>query len=396
MVSIPFYLVVLVEIVILESLAIGGFFVFRWWRERQDQVVLEALLTATESTALARNQALRGKLAEAVPEPSDLSEKAELLAQTEILFQRRLLAAFRNERLLSLGHLPVWTEELLVPYQSLICGIQDHLSASVQEHQRKIEREVEHLNADLTHAKDEFKQTRAEIESLDLELTSTKESLAEKTAKIESLEREYVSAFHTQSNTAAQNTRELAQGAATASEPATVAPEAAAPPTSNPETADTEHAAGDDGIMTGHKEEEDRQPGAPDMELTIDESAPADEIGPEEGTGEEVIQATDAGVAPKDDHSQESKPAADAEAPKPIADAAAPSGPSTEPESELLIAEEEEDSDTDIDWGEALAEQAAATEADDPDIDLDWGEALAEQASTNAANDDKQAIKNAG
>lgn len=449
MVSVPFHLVVLVELVILESLVIAGFFAFRWWRERQDQVVLEALVTATETSALARNSVLKAKLAEVAPGSEELAKQVEDLAQAEILFQRRLIAAFRHERLLSLGHLPLWTEELLVPYQALMGGVQSTLATSVREHQKEVERKVEHLTAELTHSKEELQQTRQKIEALDVELTSTKEELAEKSAKVDSLEREYVSAFHHSFATNGQPS-ETPPGEQAATPPPA---EAKTPP---PQAASHESKA-DEGIVIENEDEGATSSAGGDLTIdegdddvpTVDESdsddaAPAanaidtdadldwgaalaeqaasevaadDQPGMVESTtdtakaeSEKVIDSEgddvelDWGAALAEQAASEEEADAQTGTPEPIQEAA-------EAE-ELIVA----DDDAELDWGAALAEQAAnntvdeadpvqenieeiersASDDENADTDLDWGSALAEQAAADATPDDKKAIKNAG
>jgi|GEM_PF-2595485 len=397
MVSVPFYLVVLIEIVILESLAIAGFFVFRWWREKQDQVVLEALVTATETSALARNHVLKTKLTEAVPESTELAEKADLLAQAEILFQRRLLAAFLHERLLSLGHLPDWTEELLVPYQTLIEGVKSVLAASGRDHQQEIEQQVERLNTELTQSRNELKQTREETEVLDRELTSTKDELGEKAAKIESLEREYVSAFHTNLNTAPPESPPVGHGEPTQ---AAAAPPPQTPPEPKSEPAESrpERISENDAIVTEIAEEETA------VEAVIDFTIDDEDVELTDENEEEAVLTPapeNASVAPENLDIQESVEEAAATTPsdQTSPSSAKPSRPETSrmetKESQLLIMEDDEEADTELDWGAALEEQATA-EAEASDENLDWGAALEEQAAASpAANDEDQLIKDA-
>ncbi len=367
MVSVPFYLVILIELLILESLAIAGFFVFRWWREKQDQAVLEALITATETSASARNLSLKAKISEAVPKAAtELAETAESLVEAEILFQRRILAAFRNYRLLSLGHLPTWTDELLIPYQSLIESLQSSTAASVREHQREIEHELETTKAELTVSKEELQQSQKQIESMDLTLNSTQSELAEKTAKIESLEQEYVSAFHTPHNAAsAQAPAQTAPAAETTTTP--TSPEPIAPKPQPPTAAPQEAAAL---IIENDDMGEENQ---------TNDSPPDDVVNP-------VDQSPEKEGEPGSPSTAQEPPQTSTE-----------TSPSSE--SELLILDEEEDEiGADLDWGSALAEQAASSEAEQPEEpvatetesanseeDLDWGSALAEQAASGDA-----------
>lgn len=437
MVSVPFHLVVLVELVILESLAIAGFFIFRWWRERQDQAVLEALVTATETTALARNHVLKAKLAEVAPSAPELAQQAEDLVQAEILFQKRVIAAFRHERLLSLGHLPLWTEELLVPYQALMGGLQSTLTASVLERQKEIEREIDHLTAELNHSKEELKQTRQEIESLDQELTSTKEELAEKANKVESLEREYVSAFHHGYSQAAPGAAPTTASATEQSVTPTVQTEASTP------KAKTD---ADEGIVIENDGEEDESSDVAG-DLTIDEGD--DDVPMDEPVAEENdIAAAEAAVpacldtdnSAEQTQSSEEEPSPELASSEDDMDAdldwgaalaeqaaseATDDNPPVAPESaeekavsEVVAENDSEDIDMELDWGAALAEQAASGEAnddlsitpglaekkteselaasDEEDLDLDWGSALAEQAASESAADDEVPVKNAG
>ena len=351
MVSVPFYLVVLIELLILESLAIGGFFVFRWWLERQDQTVLEALLTATETSASARNQGLKAMLPEAA---SELNEKAESLADAEILFQKRILAAFRNRRLLSLGRLPVWTEELLVPYQSLIEAVQSSVAAATREHQQGIEREVEDIKAELTQSHEELEQSRKQNESVEQALSSTQTDLAEKTAKIESLEREYVSAFHTPLSGPPQQEEQAPAGEVATATHAPPATQATTP--SSPQ----EEAS----IIIDNDEVDESAPIAPqnDGQLSPHNENPVEDDVQETGVDASTTEET----------------------------------PSSESEEHLILDEQERDSSSvDQDWGSALAEQTASNDAEkvvespikeaegtEPEEDLGWGSALAEQAAS--------------
>ncbi len=395
--DIPFYLLVLVEIVTLESVAIIGFFVYRWWRERQDQVVLQSLLTAIESSAALRREAIQKSINDNDSNDAEPPKNAANLEVAEVLFQKRVLAAFRNHRLLSLARLPQWTDELFVPVRAII----DQGRNESSDGEGIPDEQVDALTHELAETKGALQQRTDQVQALEMALESSRKEAVEANERMANLEKEYESAFHPSGRPQGKQSEAVQQG------------------TSSPGDAEASVEALSEGVATTSDSTQD-EPAAPSQENLPQQDHEATQFLIDEDDEEDnhtafaIEDMAPEGPLDPNTGGENDEPS---EEPEPVSEEkvvndhpAKEQGVSelAEGESKVQSVEDTANTDTvstDSDWGDALAEQTAAkTKADaemtgpdqstdlpvgdtDDDTDINWDEALAEQDAANQGGD---------
>lgn len=173
----PTLIVLLVELTIalLVIIGVAAFIVLR--RRRQENVVLNMVEKNRMSSEPVRHDELLAALREALKDEDDeIKIKAEQIIESERIFHKRVIDAFRARDREAIVKLDEWTKELAAPYRSLISAVVGSSEKEMQEITEKLG-EMEEAMAALASERDrmieELRKKDQEVDSMVSEYVST-------------------------------------------------------------------------------------------------------------------------------------------------------------------------------------------------------------------------------